>query len=137
MTAKEYLSQAFYINQRINSKLEQALSLRELAEKVTVTLTDMPKSGSFNAHRKEDILAKLVDTEAEINADIDRLVDLKREISATIDQVPTVDHRTLLELRYVCGKTWDEIAVKMNFSVRNIHIIHSDALYKINKIIGK
>ena len=31
MTAKEYLGQAYRIDQRINSKLEQVISLRELA----------------------------------------------------------------------------------------------------------
>ena len=32
MTAKEYLGQAYRLDQRINSKLEQVLSLRELTK---------------------------------------------------------------------------------------------------------
>ena len=40
MTTKEYLAQAYRINQRINSKLEQIVSLRELATKATSTLSD-------------------------------------------------------------------------------------------------
>ena len=35
MTVKEYLSQAFSLDQRINCKLEQVARLRELAEKAT------------------------------------------------------------------------------------------------------
>jgi len=46
MTAKNYLSQAYRIDQRINSKLEQVQSLRELATKATATLNDSPVSGS-------------------------------------------------------------------------------------------
>ena len=38
MTAKEYLSQVFYIDQRINCKLEQVLQLRESATKATATV---------------------------------------------------------------------------------------------------
>ena len=51
MTVKEYLSQAYRIDQRINSKLEQVASLRALATKATSTLSDTPPSGSlcFNA----------------------------------------------------------------------------------------
>ena len=48
MTVKEYLSQAYRIDQRINSKLEQVASLRALATKATYTLSDTPPSGSRN-----------------------------------------------------------------------------------------
>ena len=39
MTAKEYLSQVLYIDQRINCKLEQVMRLRENATKATATRT--------------------------------------------------------------------------------------------------
>ena len=42
MTAKEYLSQARQIDVRINSKMEQVSSLRDMATKATQTLADMP-----------------------------------------------------------------------------------------------
>jgi hypothetical protein len=44
MTTKEYLSQAYRLDQRINSKLEQVESLNELATKVNTTLTGMPRA---------------------------------------------------------------------------------------------
>ena len=44
MNAKEYLSQAFKIDNDINSKLEQVAALRELATKATSTISDMPAS---------------------------------------------------------------------------------------------
>ena len=46
MNAKEYLSQVMHIDQRINSKLEQVVKLRESATKATATLSDMPRSDS-------------------------------------------------------------------------------------------
>ena len=36
MTSKEYLSQAYRIDQRINSKIEQVSSLHDLATKATI-----------------------------------------------------------------------------------------------------
>ena len=44
MTTKEFLNQAYRIDQRINSKLEQIISLHALATKATSTLSDMPVS---------------------------------------------------------------------------------------------
>jgi len=100
MTTKNFLSQACLIDQRINSKLEQVQSLRELAAKATSTLSDAPRSASPNIHRMEDIIAKIVDLENEINGDIDELVDLKRDIMNVINRVENTTYRTLLELRY-------------------------------------
>ena len=54
--AKDYLSQAYRIDQRINSKIEQVSSLHDLATKATSTLSDIPPSGTRNFHRMEDII---------------------------------------------------------------------------------
>ena len=74
MTAKEYLGQAYRLDQRINSKLEQVLSLRDLTTKATATMSDMPGGGSRNVYRMQDIIGKIIDLENEINGDIDQLV---------------------------------------------------------------
>ena len=42
MTAKEYLSQAKYLDMRINSKIQQLSSLNDLAKKCTSALTPEP-----------------------------------------------------------------------------------------------
>ena len=105
MTAKEYLGQAYRLDQRINSKLEQVMSLRDLATKATSTLSDVAPSGTRNVHRMEDIIVKIVDLENEINRDIDNLVDLKREMVSVIKAVTDPELQTLLELRYLCFKS--------------------------------
>ena len=128
MTAKEYLGQAYRLDQRINSKLEQILSLRELTTKATATMSDMPGGGSRNVYKMQDIIGKIVDLENEINADIDKLVDLKREMVAVIKAVTDPELQTLLELRYLCFKTWEQIAVDMQYSTRNIYKLHDTAI---------
>lgn len=128
MTAKQYLSQAYRIDQRINSKLEQIVSLRALAAKATSTLSDTLPSGTRNVHSMEDIIAKMVDLENEINADIDTLVDLKREFVFIIKKISNPEYQTLLELRYLCFKTWEQIAVEMGYGLRYIHKLHGKAL---------
>ena len=131
MTAKEYLGQAYRLDQRINSKLEQVMSLRDLTTKATATMSDMPGGGSRNVYRMQDIIGKIIDLEDEINQDIDALVDLKREMGATIKAVADPECQTLLELRYLCFKTWEQIAVDMQYSTRNIYKLHDRAIKEI------
>lgn len=131
MIAKEFLSQAYRIDQRINSKLEQVESLKALSLKATTTLSDMPK-GSRDVHSKEKIISKMIDLKNEINSDIDELVDLKREIVTVIKNVENPEYQTLLEQRYLCFKTWEQIAVAMGYSVRNIYNLHDAALRSVS-----
>ncbi len=128
MTAKEYLSQARFLDNRINSKIQQVSSLNELATKCTATISDMPHSPNSGGSTMADAVCKIIDLQEEINKDIDRLVDLKREIMGVIKAVPNVEYQTILEKRYLCFISWEQIAVDMNYSMQHIHRMHSSAL---------
>lgn len=135
MTAKEYLGQAYRIDQRINSKLEQVASLRALATKATSTLSDTPQGGSRNVQAMEATIVKIVDLENEINEDIDTLVDLKREIVGVIKHIQNPEYQTLLELRYLCFYSWEKVAVEMEYDLRYMHKLHRKALEQCSEFI--
>lgn len=131
MNAKEYLAQAYRIDQRINSKLEQITSLRELAAKATSTITDMPHNPTKNTGSMENIITKMVDLENEINDDIDTLVELKRVIISVIKRIQNPEYQTLLELRYLCFRTWEQISIEMGYSIQNAYKIHERAIESV------
>ena len=137
MTAKEYLSQAWNIDRRINDKVAHVSQLRDMAMNVSNVISDMPRSPSPNNQRMENIIARLTDTEEEINADIDRLVSLKLEIMNTIWQVADENAQMVLERRYHSFKSWEDIAADMSVSIRWVHKIHVKALDDIEKILEK
>ena len=131
MTKKEYLSQAYRLDQRINSKLAQVTALNDLATKCTSTLSDMPRNPNRSISTMADAVEKIVDLQAEINRDIDALVDLKRDIVRAIKAVENTEYQTILELRYLCFKTWEQIAVDMGYNVRHVYRIHDEAVNQI------
>lgn len=135
--ARTYLEQAYRIDQRINSKIEQVASLHNLATKANSTLTDMPGSPNRNIHKMEDIIVKIVDLENEINQDIDMLVDLKTEIMQVIKKVDDLELQTLLEQRYLNFRTWEQIAVDMGYNVRHLYRMHDKALkaVQVHKVV--
>lgn len=132
MTAKEYLGQAYRLDQRINSKIEQVASLNELATKCTSTLTGMPRNPNRASSTMADAVVKIIDLQNEINCDIDRLVDLKREIVTVIKAIENTEYQTLLEKRYLCFLTWEKIAVDMGYDLRWLYRIHKRALDEIH-----
>ena len=136
MTVKEFLNQAYRLDQRIQSKIEQLDSLNALATKASSTLSHMPKNPNKATSTMENTICKIIDLQHEINEDIDRLVDLKTEIVATIKSVENKEHQTLLEKRYLCFETWEQIAVDMHYSLRWIHILHGKALNDLGRILN-
>lgn len=135
MNAKEYLSQAIWLDKSINNKLEQMERLKAIAEKVTVDFTQEKVSGGkATTSPMEDATVKLIDLSHEINNDIDKLVDLKREILDVISQVEDVSYQLVLEMRYINNKSWDDVARCMGYDRRTIFRIHGKALKEIERI---
>ena len=128
MNAKEYLRQAWNIDQRIKDKMEQLKRLKEMSTSVTSVISDMPRSATPNPKKMEDTVLRLVEMESEIDADISSLVNLKIEIMQTIWRVEDANCRTLLEMRYISFKSWEEIAAAMGITVRWLHRLHAKAL---------
>lgn len=133
MKIKEYLMQAYRIDQRINSKLEQIAVLHDLATKATVTYSDMPKNPNRGHSKMEEAICKIIDLEAEINRDIDELVDLKTNITHLIKKLTGHEHQIILEQRYLCFKSWEQIAVDMGYSIQHTFRLHDAALTELER----
>lgn len=131
MNAKDYLLQARYLDERITSKTQQISSLNDLATRCTSTFSDMPRNPNHGGSKIENCVLKIIELEESIKKDIEKLVDLKSEIMSVIKAVPNVEYQTLLEKRYLCFITWEQIAVDMNYSMQHIHRMHSSALKEI------
>ena len=130
MDAKYYLDAAYRIDTRINSKLEAIRYLNDLATKCTTTYSDMPHSPNRGSSRMEETIVKIIDLENSINKDIDELVELKKIIHEIIASVKKPELATLLELRYISFKSWEQIAVIMGYTHRHIHNLHTRAIDK-------
>lgn len=135
MTAKEFLNQAYLLDQRIKSKSEQIQSLNELATKCTATLTGMPRNPNRGGSTMADAVCKIIDLQNEIAADMDRLVQIKKDIVDVIAKVDDVKFRILLEKRYLCGETWEEITMSLYHNRRWVFRLHDKALDAVQEIL--
>jgi len=134
MTAKEYLSQAYHLDNRIKTKVEQAQYYYDIATKVNTAISGMPFGETRNIHQMDDAIAGWVDTINEIEADLSKLLKLQSDIIKTIDQVDNITYQTLLALRYLHFKPWREIQKIMGYESRYIFKVHNMALKKVDTI---
>ena len=128
MTAKEYLNQAYRLDQRIRSKQEQISTLNDLATSCSTSMTGMPRNPNKGGSRMADAVCKIVDLQDSIAAAMQELVELKAEIIATIKAVDCIEYQLILEKRYISGKSWPEIAVDLGYKMRHLYKLHDEAL---------
>lgn len=126
MTAKEYLMQYNAAMRRTRAISDHLAELRSVCEQLRTE----------DGHRiaLDKAVAELVDTERKTAAEVVRLCKLETEIACTIDRMPE-PYRTLLYERYINGKTWEKIAVDMNYSYRGVTKMHGRALQAVKECI--
>ena len=115
MTAKEYLSQAYRLDQRIDSNIAEITRLREMACGISSPSWEEKVQTSRNTDAPfVRCLEKIIDLEKVVNSEIDTLVDLKRQIRTTVDTVANVNERMVLRYRYIHNMTWEQIGGELN-----------------------
>lgn len=138
MTAKQYLRQAYRLNELIDSDLKELDQLRDLASSVSSpNLSGMPHSPNRNTEPAfVRCLPKIIDLENKINDEIDRYVDLKEEIRNKVEQIQDKNERLILQNRYLLFHTWETIAEELDFTTQWVHEIHKRALQSFSKMFN-
>ena len=89
MTNKEYLRQAYRLDQKINSDIEEVARLREMSTSITSPVLGDKVQTSRNGDAPfVRSIEKILMLEAKIDREIDLLVDLKSQMRDVIAAVP-------------------------------------------------
>lgn len=132
MTAKEYLRQAYRLDQKISSDLEEVASLREMSASVSSPqLTERVQTSKNTDASFVRALEKIMDLEERINNEIELLMELKKEIRVVITTVEDTDERMVLKYRYVHNYTWEQIGNELHADARTVRRWHGKALQHV------
>lgn len=132
MTKKQELQQLRWLDSRINANIAERERLQSLAERMTTVYTQSKKQAATKSDRA-NIIHKMIELDEQICKDIDALVDIKTKILIKLNGVHDDGYRTLLLLRYVNLKTWEEIALEFDRTPRWVQSMHGRALQAYGK----
>ena len=99
----------------------RAETYREMAMQATGRVDAIRVSGTGERSKVEKYILELWDVHNELQQEISRLMAKSREVEQHIARLPDERHRAVLELRYLCGHTWEEIAERLHFLLRWVH----------------
>ena len=130
MTAKEFLRQARAVDRRVDEATERVERLRAKLEAGRMSaVTGMPRGGSSDWTQTAD---RLIELEQAVNARTRELVRWKQAAMAAIDAVEESRLREVLELYYIDGFTWEQVAERIGLrDVRWVYELHGRALKKV------
>lgn len=128
---KAWLRQCAALDRDIDRLILERSRWMARATRMVPTLSDMPRGGG-ERRSSEDIILRIAEIENEIDRKIDALLDQRAAVVEAITAVGDRQLREVLELRYLDGATFEEIAEEMGFSVRHVLRLHGAALEKIS-----
>lgn len=130
---KEELTEIIIADKKIRAKKETAAALYELATSVpgidTTTLKVQTSSRS-----ETEIINKYLDLEKELKKDIAAVLEKKEVVYKKLQVLDGLE-KDIMQLRYIGGLSWDEIADKVNISSRHVYRIHDKALEQLKHVI--
>lgn len=124
MTAKEYLGRARRIDRRIAETRERLARMRAQLEGRVSQLSGVPGSRTRWADRADD----MIDVQLRLEEQIREMCRVKLSVMDAIEGVSDPVCREVLELYYLDGLSWEGVADRMHYSVRNVQILHGKAL---------
>lgn len=133
MNVKQYLKQAYRLNELINSDLAELQNLRSLSVSISSDMSKERVQSTKQPDKIGSIVAKIVDLENEINAEINQFVDLKKEIRDKINLLTNRNQQLVLRLRYIEFLTWEQVAERMTYSVKQVFRIHGEAIKNLTR----
>ena len=129
MTAKEFLRRARNIDRRVDEATERVKRIRARLEAGRMSsVTGMPRGGGADWTETTD---RLIELERGVNARIREMCKLKRLAQEAIDRVDEARLREVLELYYIDGFNWEQVAQRMGITERWALILHGRALLMV------
>lgn len=137
MTPKEYLQQYQYSVKRARAALDHLHELQSMATRITPLYGGEGGGGQHQSgdEKMQNAVDKIIEAKNRVSDELEMLEATEREVVKTIDSVEDKTLRTLLYERYINDKTFELIAVKLNYSWRQTIRLHGTALMAVKNVI--
>lgn len=126
----EWLKSYRALDGKIESMTEQLQVWNARATKITATISQEPKA-TASGDQLQRCIDQICELQTEIAQEMDKLRKRKQEIETAIHGLNEKSYQDILWYRYIQGMTFEEIAIKMNYSWRQVCRKHKNAVEKL------
>ena len=110
MTAKEYLEQAYRLDQRISTSIEEIQRLHLMSESISSPSWGEKVSGTKSSDAPfVKCIIKIMELQEKVDSEIATLIDLKTQIREVIEAIPDKDEQLVLRYRCLLNYSFERI----------------------------
>ena len=131
LEVKEYLRDVRSHYRYAQVLTERAERYRDMAMRATSRVSAVRYSGTSRRSKVEDNVLAMVDVHRELKEKIRELLEETRRAEKLICTLSDERYHAVLQLRYLCGMSWEEVAQRLHFSVRWVHKLHGEGLKQL------
>lgn len=133
MTVKEFLRSVREQDRLLRAYEQELEDLRRRAYNIS-----SPKLGdkiqSNHLTTLDEIVAKIEQQAAKVNAAWDELIDRRNSARFLISKVEDGNIRCVLYRYYILTHSWEQIAVDMGYALRHVYRLHGEGLQNLEKM---
>ncbi len=123
MTAKEYLSQAYMLQSRIDKLTKDIEVLTEMTRSISAVCNDADRvqtSKNTDAPFVKGI-ERLEELREQLTESMHLYVDLKEQIDTAIRSIPDVNGQIVIQRRYLTRERWEDIGDHLGVSRTTVY----------------
>lgn len=132
--AKRFLRQYQVAKAKVTLIENEIAKLAQEIDAIKAIGDGLPR-GTEISDRTGNIATKLADKTIDLVQARGEAMEIMHEIAVTINEMENPAQICLLWMRYIDGASWDEIAVALNYSRRQLLRIHARALIMFERVI--
>lgn len=127
----EKLKRYIYLYQEIEILLEELERAKSYRERMTQLLSDVPKGGGSDGTMLETATERIIEIETRIAGQVQQLTQERMETDEMISSIDNQRMRMIMQMHYISGKTWDQIADALFMDRRWVLRIRKKAIRKL------
>ena len=132
MNAKDFLLQYRNADYEISEMTETLVRLRTRATKCTTAYGTGGGGSQPSKDKIPAIIERIIETEKHTERRINELMNIQSIVENAISEVEDGKYKALLMMRYLNGKSFEEISVTLGYSYHYVvHDLHTKALRAI------
>ena len=131
--AKQELRQYIYDKRWIEERIEDIKERKSILDKITSTLSDMPKGTPLVQDRQAEALVKILDLTSEMEKYLNELKEKQIIIEKKINKIPQ-PYKNILYFRYIRGYNLTEVSNEIEEEYDYTRKLHGIALLKYTEL---
>ena len=136
MTAKETMREVRNAEERVKDIKAQRAHYMDVATNASAPIGDGIRGGSGGGGRVEAAVLWLDDLDRQIETATGAYTEAYMRAAQLIGRLTSSRARRLMNLRYLCGKSWKEIQAEMGYEdEKSAYRLHGGALAEIDLIL--